>query len=49
MELNYDQNNILIGFTIENNEYFYIRDILGNFLGIIDQEENVVVYYKYDA
>ena len=49
MEFNYDQNNILIGFTIENNEYFYIRDILGNILGIIDQEGNVVVYYKYDV
>lgn len=49
MEFNYDQKNILIGFTIENNEYFYIRDILVNILGIIDQEENVVVYYKYDA
>ena len=32
MEFNYDQNNTLIGFTIENNEYFYIRDILGNIL-----------------
>ena len=46
---NYDNHNKLMGLSIDNKEYFYIRDMLENILGIIDQEGNVVVYYKYDA
>ena len=38
-----------MGLSIGNKEYFYIKDILENIICIIDQEENVVVYYKYDA
>ena len=38
-----------MGLSIGNKEYFYIKDILENIIGIIDQEGNVVVYYRYDA
>ena len=38
-----------MGLSINNKEYFYIKDILENIIGIIDQERNVVVYYRYDA
>ena len=38
-----------MGLSINNKEYFYIKDILENTIGIIDQERNVVVYYRYDA
>ena len=46
---NYDHQNKIMGLSIGNKEYFYIKDILENILGIIDQEGNVVVYYRYDA
>ena len=39
----------MTAFLIYNKEYFYIKDILENIIGIIDQEGNVVVYYKYDV
>ena len=38
-----------MGLSINDKEYFYIKDILENIIGIIDQERNVVVYYRYDA
>ena len=46
---NYDHQNKIMGLSIGNKEYFYIKDILENIIGIIDQEGNVVVYYRYDA
>ena len=38
-----------MGLSIGNKEYLYIKDILENIIGIIDQEGNVVLYYRYDA
>ena len=38
-----------MGLSIGNKEYFYIKDIFENIIGIIDHEGNVVVYYRYDA
>ena len=45
----YDSSNQIIGLnTIEGN-YFYIKDITGNILGLIDSTGAFVVKYKYDA
>ena len=40
---------MLVGFSYETNEYFYIRDITGNIIHIIDKYGNIKVTYKYDA
>jgi RHS repeat-associated protein len=45
----YDSDNILVGFHYNNNEYFYVRDIAGNIIQIIDINGNIIVEYKYDA
>ena len=45
----YDEQNMLVGFSYGTNEYFYIRDITGNIIHIIDKYGNIKVTYKYDA
>ena len=40
---------MLVGFSYETNEYFYIRDITGNIIHIIDKYGSIKVTYKYDA
>ena len=46
----YDENNKLYG-LIQNgiNIYYYVRDSLGNILGIVDNNGILVVKYNYDA
>ena len=46
----YDENNMLYG-VLKNrtDKFYYIRDILGNILGLIDSNGNIVVKYNYDA
>lgn len=45
----YDASSRLVGVnTIEGN-YFYVRDITGNIIGLIDKNGNFVVKYEYDA
>jgi YD repeat-containing protein len=29
--------------------YYYIRDILGNIIGLVDKDGRIVVKYAYDA
>ncbi|MGM9808924.1 MAG: RHS repeat-associated core domain-containing protein [Bacilli bacterium] len=43
------ENPLHIGFTYSNTNYFYLRDVSQNILGIIDANGNVVVKYKYNA
>ena len=46
----YDENDQLYGFVLnKTTKYFYVRDILGNILGIVDSEGNLVVKYNYNA
>ncbi len=46
----YDENNQLYGFVKDNTaKYFYIRDVLGNILGIINSLGVVVAKYSYTA
>ena len=42
-------NPLQIGFTYSNANYFYLRDVFQNILGMIDTNGNVVVKYNYDA
>lgn len=45
----YDENNMLYGFLYNNVKYFYVRDVLQNILGIIDETGTLVVKYDCDA
>src|SRR5690554_1703568 len=45
----YDEANQLYGLIYNNKTYYYIKDILGNILGLIDNEGKVVVEYRYNA
>ena len=45
----YDEKGLLVGFNYNNNEYFYVRDILGNIINIIDSNGNIQATYRYNA
>lgn len=45
----YDVDGSLISFKYNNNEYFYIRNLQGDIIKIIDISGNVLVTYSYDA
>jgi hypothetical protein len=46
----YDESGLLYGFILNNSsKYFYVRDILQNILGIIDESGNLIVKYNYNA
>ncbi|MDY6141942.1 MAG: RHS repeat-associated core domain-containing protein, partial [Bacilli bacterium] len=50
LEFLYDEKDNLYGFIKNNNErYYYIRDALGNILGIINQNGQIVVQYSYTS
>ena len=46
----YDEYDELYGFIQNNtNIYYYVRDYIGNILGIVDNLGNLIVKYNYDA
>ena len=45
----YDEKGLLVGFNYNNNEYFYVRDILGNIINILDSNGNIQASYRYNA
>ncbi len=53
----YDVDGSLISFNYDNNitdqndgdEYFYIRDLLGNIVKLVDEDGNIIVEYSYDS
>ena len=50
LEFLYDEKDNLYGYIKNNNErYYYIRDALGNILGIISQNRQIVVQYSYTS
>ena len=49
LDFTYDANSKLIGLTTIQGNYFYVRDVIGNIIGIIDSNGNYVIKYKYDA
>ena len=49
MYFNYDEQGNLVDLNCEGKEYFYIRDILGNIIKIVDEGNVCVVEYEYDA
>ena len=46
----YDENDELFGFIKDNDtKYFYVKDILGNVIGIVDENGTLVAKYSYAA
>ncbi|MBP5407850.1 MAG: RHS repeat-associated core domain-containing protein [Bacilli bacterium] len=45
----YDEKGMLVGFNYNNNEYFYVKDLTGNIINIIDSNGTIQATYKYDA
>ena len=45
----YDANGRAIGFSFAGNHYFYIYNLLGDVVAILDELGNVVAEYAYDA
>ena len=46
----YDEAGLLYGFILNKaNKYFYVRDVLQNILGLVDESGNFVVKYSYNA
>lgn len=49
MYFSYDEQGEIVGVSCEGKEYFYIRDITGNIVKIVDEDGYFVVSYTYDA
>lgn len=45
----YDEKFNLIGFNYKGLQYFYIKNILGDVLGIVDESNNEIASYEYSA
>ena len=45
----YDELDQLYGFIYNNNRYYYVKNVLGNILAIIDNNKSKVVEYSYNA
>lgn len=50
-ELSYllDSGNEIIGFVYNGDAYYYLKDIQGNILSVVDNEGTIQVQYEYDA
>lgn len=49
IDFDFNEYDELIGFKYNNEQYYYVRDVLRNVLGIVDTNGNLVVKYRYDA
>ena len=45
----YNERGLLVGFEYLNKVYYYVRDLLGTIIEVVDENGNVMVSYKYDA
>lgn len=46
---NYNEQGQLVGFEYDKQQYFYVRDLIGNIRNVIDKNGAVMVIYRYDA
>lgn len=44
----YDENGLLAGFSLNDDEYFYERNILGDIAAVLDSNGHPVIAYDYD-
>ena len=45
----YDDENEIIGFNYNEETYFYLKNLQGDIVGIVDESGEVVATYAYDA
>jgi RHS repeat-associated protein len=45
----YNQDGSILSFNYQGNEYFYIKNLQGDIIKIIDATGNTVATYRYDA
>ena len=45
----YDASSMLVGLNTVEGDYFYVRDITGSIVGLIDKNGDFVVKYTYNA
>ena len=45
----YDAAGKMVGFTLDDTAYFYVRNLQGDVVGIIDADGELVARYTYDA
>lgn len=45
----YDSSNNVIGFTYNNHKYMYLKNLQNDVMGIVDENNNIIVKYYYDA
>ena len=45
----YDSDGTRVGFTYNDDSYYYLKNAQGDVTGIVDSDLNVVVEYTYDA
>jgi len=49
IDFQYDAGGNLVGFVYNGIPYYYLRSLLNDVSGIVDEEGNVVAKYRYDA
>ena len=49
IDFDFNEYDELIGFKYNQDQYYYVRDVLKNILGIVDSTGNLVVKYSCDA
>jgi|GEM_PF-5544341 len=45
----YDVNGVMLGFELNGTAYFYVRNLQGDIVKVLDLDGNVVAWYTYDA
>ena len=45
----YDSNNTAVGLIYNSNTYYYVRNLKGEIIYIVDQSGTIMGEYKYDA
>ena len=45
----YDQSGLMLGFTLNGTHYFYVRNLQGDIVAVLDTNGIIVAEYSYDA
>lgn len=45
----YDENNDIIGLTYNGNQYYYVKNIQNDIIGILNSNLEQIVRYEYDS
>ena len=49
MSFLYDDSDNMVGFTLNGTSYYYVKNLQGDVIGILDSTGTLVVQYTYDA